>query len=80
MQNRSAYVRTFKNYRLVLTRLQVCLCAIVIKSPGCSLAQSSLSEIDRVKDTFARAQTYRIFHAQASFSRNLRPILIDIFL
>lgn len=44
----------------------VCLCAIVIKSPGCSLAQSSLNEIDRVKDAFTRAQTYRVFHAQST--------------
>ncbi|CAG8664569.1 3797_t:CDS:2, partial [Acaulospora colombiana] len=37
----------------------VCLCAIVIKSPGCSLAQSSLNEIDRLKDIFARVKAYR---------------------
>ncbi|PVG02733.1 hypothetical protein CPB86DRAFT_750555 [Serendipita vermifera] len=42
----------------------VCLCAIVIKSPGCSLAQSSLVEIDRIKYVFARVTAYRVSHAQ----------------
>jgi hypothetical protein len=47
-----------------MTLIQVCLCAIVIKSPGCSLAESSLVEIDRIKDVFARVTAYRVSHAQ----------------
>ncbi|KIM31056.1 hypothetical protein M408DRAFT_274896 [Serendipita vermifera MAFF 305830] len=42
----------------------VCLCAIVIKSPGCSLAPSCLVEIDNTKDIFIRVTTYRILHAK----------------
>ncbi|PVG02736.1 hypothetical protein CPB86DRAFT_780150 [Serendipita vermifera] len=42
----------------------VCLSAIVIKSPGCSLAPSSLAEIDQIKDAFARVTSYRVAHAQ----------------
>jgi hypothetical protein len=50
----------------LLTDPQVCLSAIVIKSPGCSLAQSSLVELDRIKGAFARVTNYRVVHAQAS--------------
>ncbi|PVG02742.1 hypothetical protein CPB86DRAFT_539676 [Serendipita vermifera] len=42
----------------------LCLSAIVIKSPGCSLAQSSLIEIDRVKDALTTVKTYRVLHAK----------------
>ncbi|PVG02734.1 hypothetical protein CPB86DRAFT_537491 [Serendipita vermifera] len=47
----------------------VCLCAIVIKSPGSRLARSSLTEIDRIKSSFARATTYRVFHAQPTIDK-----------
>ncbi|KIM31057.1 hypothetical protein M408DRAFT_65857 [Serendipita vermifera MAFF 305830] len=42
----------------------VCLCAIVIKSPGCSLAPSCLVEINNTKDLFIRVTAYRISHAK----------------
>jgi hypothetical protein len=50
---------------------QVCLSAIVIKSPGCSLARSSLAELDRIKGAFARVTNYRVVHAQASNPKGL---------
>ncbi|PVG02732.1 hypothetical protein CPB86DRAFT_537750 [Serendipita vermifera] len=49
----------------------VCLCAIVIKSPGCSLARSCLVEIDRTKDLFARVTAYRVSHAQ--------PVIVTLY-
>ncbi|KAG8832047.1 hypothetical protein FRC17_002157 [Serendipita sp. 399] len=47
----------------------VCLCAIVIKSPGCSLARSCLVEIDRTKDLFTRVVSMRLAHALVSAMR-----------
>ncbi|CCA77997.1 hypothetical protein PIIN_00710 [Serendipita indica DSM 11827] len=47
----------------------ICLCALVIKSPGCSLAKSCIVEIDRTKDLFARVTSYRLAHAQPIISK-----------
>lgn len=47
----------------------VCLCAIVIKSPGCSLSRSCLVEIDSTKDLFARVTAYRVSHAQPAIAK-----------
>ncbi|PVF91680.1 hypothetical protein CPB86DRAFT_791886 [Serendipita vermifera] len=47
-----------------LSFIWLCLSAIVIKSPGCSLAHSSLIEIDRVKDALTAVKTYRVLHAK----------------
>ncbi|KIM31058.1 hypothetical protein M408DRAFT_275255 [Serendipita vermifera MAFF 305830] len=49
----------------------VCLCALVIKSPGCSLAPSCLVEIDNMKDIFIRVTTYRLSHA--------KPVIIKLY-
>ncbi|PVG02739.1 hypothetical protein CPB86DRAFT_539401 [Serendipita vermifera] len=49
----------------------LCLSAIVIKSPGCSLAHSSLVEIDRVKDVLTTVKTYRVLRA--------KPIIIKLY-
>ncbi|KIM31055.1 hypothetical protein M408DRAFT_21842, partial [Serendipita vermifera MAFF 305830] len=49
----------------------ICLCAIVIKSPGCSLAPSCLVEIDNTKELFIRVTAYRIAHA--------RPVIIKLY-
>ena len=61
----SAYVRVIPLDRPLSTHntKQVCLCAIVIRSPGCALAHSSLVEIDRAKGLFIHAQTYRVTKA-----------------
>ena len=58
----SAYVRVISLDRSHFTHnaKQVCLCAIVIRSPGCALARSSLAEIDRAKGLFVHAKTYRV--------------------
>ncbi|CAG8588100.1 14636_t:CDS:10, partial [Acaulospora colombiana] len=48
---------------------QVCLSAIVIKSPGCSLAPSSLTEIDRIKDTLTGPTIVKL-HEQAHLAMN----------
>jgi hypothetical protein len=61
----SAYVRAILLDRSHFTHntKQVCLCAIVIRSPGCALARSSLAEIDRAKGLFVHAKTYRVTKA-----------------
>ncbi|PVG02737.1 hypothetical protein CPB86DRAFT_780152 [Serendipita vermifera] len=47
----------------------VCLSAIVIKSPGCSLAPSSLTEVDRIKNALTGVQIYRVLHAQPTINK-----------
>ena len=61
----SAYVRAISLDGLHFTHnaKQVCLCAIVIRSPGCALTRSSLAEIDRAKGLFVHARTYRVTKA-----------------
>lgn len=61
----SAYVRAIPLDRPHSTHSakQVCLCAIVIRSPGCALTHSSLAEIDRATGLFTHAQTYRVTKA-----------------
>ncbi|PVG02750.1 hypothetical protein CPB86DRAFT_541207 [Serendipita vermifera] len=54
---------------LVSVLMSVCLCAIVIKSPGCPLAQSSLLEIDQSKDFFTQVTVYCISHAQPTIMK-----------
>ncbi|PVG02746.1 hypothetical protein CPB86DRAFT_861986 [Serendipita vermifera] len=49
----------------------LCLSAIVIKSPGCSLASSSLAEVSRMKEILTGVDTYRVLHAQ--------PIIIKLY-
>lgn len=58
----------------------ICLCALVIKSPGCSLSRSCLVEIDAGKDLFLRIAAYGApsapsivanLHAQAHHSMEL---------
>ncbi|PVG02749.1 hypothetical protein CPB86DRAFT_780169 [Serendipita vermifera] len=57
--------------RLTFMWAHVCLCAIVIKSPGCVLAKSSLVEIDKAKDYFGQMVAYNISHAQ--------PTIVKLF-
>ena len=59
----------------------VCLCAIVIRSPGCSLSPSSLLEINNTKKMFdemnpTMMQVEKIFRAKVKYNRFLLELCL----
>jgi hypothetical protein len=74
--------RTFSLTRIVQSiSAYVCLCAIVIRSPGCPLSSSSLLEINNTKKMFDEMnstlmQVEKIFRAKVKHTRSLPELCL----